>query len=66
MGARMAMHAYGIPESSIGENKAFHLLFRVANGNENPKASALHFKRDLAERIVDGLMSAGVSSASAD
>ena len=65
MGVRMALHAYKIPEPPLGENKAFHLLFSVANGDETPKAAALHFKRDLAEKIVEGLMSAGVSSGSA-
>jgi len=61
-GVRMALHAYKIPEPLLGENKAFHLLFRVANGDE-PKASTMNFKCDLAERIVDGLVSAGGNSA---
>jgi hypothetical protein len=54
-GVRMALHAYGIQEPHIGENKAIHLLFEVAN-NPASEDESIHFNDAIVQRIVDGLM----------
>jgi hypothetical protein len=63
MGNRLTLYAHGIQEPPLGENQALLALFRVAAGESirrNPAdaATELHFSRELAERIVDGLMDA--------
>jgi hypothetical protein len=61
--SRLTLYAHGIQEPPLGENQALLALFRVAAGESirrNPADAAtdLHFNRELAERIVDGLMDA--------
>jgi hypothetical protein len=54
-GVRMTMRAYGIKEPSLGDNKAIHLLFDVAN-RQDSEDDAIHFNRQVVKRIVDGLL----------